>query len=48
MPLINTAISVLAIVIVAILGFKIFKRLIGVAILAIILLAIVWYMGWLF
>ncbi len=47
MPLINTAISVLAIAIVAVLGFKILKRLIGVAVLLVILLAVLWYMGWL-
>lgn len=47
MSLLQTALSILVTLVVVVLIWKIFKKLIGAVILGIILLAILWYLGFL-
>ena len=47
MPLLTTAISIIAIIALVIIGVKLFKRVLEVAILGLVLLGILWYLGFL-
>jgi hypothetical protein len=45
MPLLNTVLGVLVTVVVVILLWKIFKKVIGAVIIGVILLAFLWFIG---